>query len=197
MSHLIKLSCTGFSSLSDDKSQQKAYLNFSQAIRRLVNLAYPTVPENVRDTPAKQHFIEALADSEMRIRIKQSRLQNLNDAIRLAVELETFNRAERRVTEGRSYLRTTTADSTAGKVSDKTKDETDMMKLMTDMQKRLSDLQEMSTSLRTKNSDHANLITHQDLIMDVVKLTNRIMVVDVSIDKTLVVVKIIDKTGIE
>jgi hypothetical protein len=31
-----------------------------QAIRRLVNLAYPTVPENVRDTLAKQHFIEAL-----------------------------------------------------------------------------------------------------------------------------------------
>ena len=25
--HLIKLSCTGFNSLSDDKSQQKAYLN--------------------------------------------------------------------------------------------------------------------------------------------------------------------------
>ena len=72
----------------------------------------------------------------MRIRIKQSRSQNLNDAIRLAVELETFNRAERRVTEGRSYLRTTTADSTAGKVSDKTKDQTDMMKLMTDMQKK-------------------------------------------------------------
>ena len=40
-----------------------------QAIRKLVNLAYPTVPENVRDTLAKQHFIEALADSEMRIRI--------------------------------------------------------------------------------------------------------------------------------
>ena len=55
----------------------------------------------------------------------------------------------------------------------------------------------MSTSLRTKNSDHANLIIHQDLIMDVVKLTDRIVVVDVGIDKTLVVVKIIDKTGTE
>ena len=75
----------------------------SQAIRRLVNLAYPTVPENVRDTLAKQHFIEALADSKMRLPIKQSRPQNLNDAIRLPVELETFNRAERRVTEGPSY----------------------------------------------------------------------------------------------
>jgi hypothetical protein len=73
----------------------------------------------------------------MRIRIKQSRPQNLNDAIRLDVELETFNRAERRVTEGRSYLRTTAADSTA----DKTNDQTDIMKLMTVMQKRLSDLQ--------------------------------------------------------
>ena len=122
----------------------------SQAIRRLVNLAYPTVPENVRDTLAKQHFIEALSDSKMRLRIKQSRPQNLNDAIRLAVELETFNRAERRVTEGPSYLRTTAADSTAGKVSDKTKDQTDMMKLMTDMQKRLSDLQRDVNQLKNE-----------------------------------------------
>jgi hypothetical protein len=58
--------------------------------------------------------------------IKQSRPQNLNDAIRLAVELETFDRAERRVAESRSYLHTTAADSTAGKVSDKTKDQTDI-----------------------------------------------------------------------
>ena len=121
-----------------------------QEIRRLVNLAYSTVPENVRDTLAQQHFIEALADSEMRIRIKQSRPQNVNDAIRLAVELETFNRAERRVTEGRSYLRTTAADSTAGKVSDKTKDQTDMMKLITDMQKRLSDLQRDVNQLKNE-----------------------------------------------
>jgi hypothetical protein len=43
----------------------------------------------------------------------------------------------------------------------------------------------MSTSLRTKNSDHANLIIHQDLIMDVVKLTDRIMVVDFVLSDTL------------
>ena len=86
----------------------------------------------------------------MRIRIKQSRPQNLNDAIRLAVELETFNRAERRVTEGLSYLRTTAADSIAGKVSDQTKDQIDMMKLMTDMQKRLSDLQRDVNQLKNE-----------------------------------------------
>ena len=100
------------------------------------------------------------------------------------------------MTEGRSYLRTTAADSTAGQVSDKTKDQTDMMKLMTDMQKR-SDLQRDVNQLKKKNSDHANLIIHQDLIMDLVKLTDRIMVGDVGIDNILVVVKIIDKTGTE
>ena len=55
----------------------------------------------------------------------------------------------------------------------------------------------MSTSLRTNNSDHANLIIHKDLIIDVVKLTDRMMVVVRVMDKTLVVVKIKDKTSTE
>ena len=35
-------------------------------------------------------------DPEMRLKIKQARPVNLNDAIQRAVELEAFNRAERR-----------------------------------------------------------------------------------------------------
>ena len=46
------------------QKQAKSLPELGQAIGRLVTLAYPTVPENVRDTLAKQHFIEALADSE-------------------------------------------------------------------------------------------------------------------------------------
>jgi hypothetical protein len=72
------------------------------------------------------------------------------------------------------------------KVSDKTKDQTDMMKVYDSYAKKTIRFTEMSTSLRTKNSDHANLIIHPDLIMDVVKLTDRIMVVDMGIDKTFV-----------
>ena len=81
-----------------------------QAIRRLVNLAYPTVPSDVRDTLAKQHFIEALVDSDMRIRIKQSRPVNLTDAIRTAVELEAYKKADRQSIEGKSHIRTAKSD---------------------------------------------------------------------------------------
>ncbi|CAC5426549.1 unnamed protein product [Mytilus coruscus] len=43
----------------------------------------------------KEQFLDALVDSEMRLRIKQSRPKGLNDTIRLAVELEAYNKAEK------------------------------------------------------------------------------------------------------
>ncbi|CAC5414114.1 unnamed protein product [Mytilus coruscus] len=77
-----------------------------QDIRRLTNLAYATAPNEVRDTLAKEQFIDSLIDSDMRLRIKQARPTDLNDAIRHAVELEAFNKAEIKRIEGQGFLRT-------------------------------------------------------------------------------------------
>ena len=76
-----------------------------QDLRRLVNLAYPTAPIEVRETLAKEQFIDALKDSEMRLRVQQARPMDLNDAIRHAVVLDAFNSAERRLNETKGYLR--------------------------------------------------------------------------------------------
>lgn len=68
------------------KRRQKLSESISElghAIRRLTELAYASAPGEVRGTLAKDSFIDALTNSEMRIRIKQSRPQNLNEAIRL------------------------------------------------------------------------------------------------------------------
>ncbi|CAG2199229.1 unnamed protein product [Mytilus edulis] len=81
-----------------------------QSVRRLSNLAYPTAPLELRDTLAKEQFIDALVDSEMRLRIKQSRPKGLNDAIRLAVELEAYNTAEGKTLNSMGHLRHTTSD---------------------------------------------------------------------------------------
>ena len=43
----------------------------------------------------------------MRLRVKQARPVSLNDAVRHAVELEAFNRAERKQLEGQGYMRST------------------------------------------------------------------------------------------
>jgi len=58
--------------------------------RRLTNLSYSRAPNDVKETLA----IDALINSEMRLKIKQARPVDLNDAVRHAVELESFYGAE-------------------------------------------------------------------------------------------------------
>ncbi len=82
-----------------------------QDVRRLTNLAYPTAPSDLRETLAKEQFVDALVSSDMRLRIKQARPHDLNDAVRHAVELEAFDRAERKHMEGQGYMRTTSERS--------------------------------------------------------------------------------------
>ena len=65
-----------------------------QDIRRLTNLAYPKAPSDVQETLAKEQFVDALVNSEMRLKIKQARPVDLNDAVRHAVEVEAFYREE-------------------------------------------------------------------------------------------------------
>lgn len=52
-----------------------------QSIQRFAYLAYPSAFVEIRETLAKNQFVDELADSEMRIRIKQSRLGHLKNAI--------------------------------------------------------------------------------------------------------------------
>ena len=78
-----------------------------QDIWRLINLAYPTAPADLRETLAKEQFIDALVSSDMRLRIKQARPTSLNMAVRHAVELEAFNKAERKQMEGQGFMRAT------------------------------------------------------------------------------------------
>lgn len=50
-------------------------------------------------------FTDALFDSDMRIRIKQSRPKTLNDAVSPAVELEAYIKSDRRNQETKEFAR--------------------------------------------------------------------------------------------
>ena len=78
------------------KKASESMAELGQDIRRLTNLAYPKAPSDVRETLAKEQFVDSLVNTEMRLKIKQVRPIDLNDAVRHAVELEAFYRAESR-----------------------------------------------------------------------------------------------------
>ena len=98
-------------------------------------MAYQTAPSDLRETLAKEQFIDALVSSDMRLRIKQARPTSLNMAVRHAVELEAFNKAERKHLEGEGYMRTTNSEGM--KVTEKPDELKELKESMGRMQKTL------------------------------------------------------------
>ena len=90
--------------LRERSKEQRSLPELGQSIRRFTNLAYPTAPYDVRETLSKEYFIDALIDSDIWLRIKQSRPATLNDAIPQAVELEAFVKVEEKNKELKGYI---------------------------------------------------------------------------------------------
>ena len=127
--------------------RQKATESLSelgQDIQRLTNLAYPTAPSDLRETLSKEQFIDALVSSDMRIRVKQAQPVDLNDAIRHAVELEAYNRAEKKHLEAQGFLRATSEKSDDSKSKDTA--QVNFEEKLSHLQKSLAELQ---TSMQT------------------------------------------------
>jgi chromosome segregation ATPase len=145
-----------------------------QAIRRLANLACPTATAEIRETLSKDQFVDALFDSEMRI--KQARPRNLNDAIQLAVELEAYNKAEKRNNE-----RSTTIEHMDGRTALVLEDIcTKLESLQNEMRELKPQRKESSPQARQRDSNqtlgrrsYAIFVGNQDICARTVELTRR------------------------
>ena len=76
-----------------------------QDIRRFTNLTIPTVTVDLKEILTKEQFINAIRDSDMRLRIKQARPTDLNDAVRHPVELHAFQSADKKMQESQGFVR--------------------------------------------------------------------------------------------
>ena len=80
---------------SRTKKREETLPELAQAIRRLTRQAYPNAPSTLRDTLSRDHFIDALPESEVRWRIHQGRPKSLREALTAALEIEAFYVADR------------------------------------------------------------------------------------------------------
>lgn len=62
-------------------------------VERLAYLAYPEAPAEFRTTIACDQFIDALEDTDMQIRVRQSKPTKLRDALANALEYESLRRS--------------------------------------------------------------------------------------------------------
>ena len=83
----------------------------AQAIRRLTRQAYPDAPISLRESIAKDQFIEALTDPELRWKVHQAKATSLTEALDAAVEVEAFFSAEKQRGSGTKILQAVTTQS--------------------------------------------------------------------------------------
>lgn len=117
-------------------------------IRKLVKQAYPTGEHGLLDNLAKEHFIDSLPDADTRWKIHQSRPRNLDESVRVAVELEAFQMAEQH-RSGKKAVRlvkaenNTNTDDMENNIAYQQADTTlnDLPKILENMSKQLERLQ--------------------------------------------------------
>jgi len=76
------------------RQRNESLPELAQALRRMARQAYPEAPADLRETLARDYFVDSLGDADTRWKVKQSRPRTLNEAVDIAVELEAFQLAE-------------------------------------------------------------------------------------------------------
>ena len=69
--------------------------SLARDVERLVALAYPTAVQELRDSLACDHFVDALNDADLQIAVRQGRPGSLQEALAHAVEIDAIRRSVR------------------------------------------------------------------------------------------------------
>lgn len=87
------------------RGPEESLPELGQKVRRLVGQSYPSVNNEVWQMLAKEHFLDALTDKEMRLYIQQNRPKTLDEAVQISIEIEASQKAEKQRPAVRKYLR--------------------------------------------------------------------------------------------
>ncbi|XP_033739054.1 uncharacterized protein LOC117326415 [Pecten maximus] len=94
------------------RAKEESIPELAQSIRRLTRRAYPTADSKLVGTLALENFIESIPDADIRLRLKESRPRDINEAEIQAVRLETHRLADKQRSRPTRTVCSTTADST-------------------------------------------------------------------------------------
>ena len=76
--------------------------DLASSLRRLVSRAYPAAVPDLQDSLAKDQFIDAAEDREIRMKLRESGPKTLDEAVSRALHIEAMYEAELRRGKGRS-----------------------------------------------------------------------------------------------
>ena len=75
------------------KRREESLPELAENVETLARKAYPDASTELQDVLARDHYIDALYEEDLRLRIRQARPQSLQVALETALELESFQLA--------------------------------------------------------------------------------------------------------
>ena len=84
------------------REREEKLPDLASSLRRLVSRAYPEAVPDLQDSLAKDQFIDALEDREIRMKLRESGPKTLDEAVSRALQIEAMYEAESRRGKGRS-----------------------------------------------------------------------------------------------
>ena len=119
------------------RKNNKSFSELTHDISKLVRKAYLELTPKMRDTIAKDTFIEALSDRELELAVFQGNTKSLKDAVKVAIEYEAFSSTTQRKSLGSVH-------ECVSQTSDDSSDSSD--------QNRITELEKQMETLRVANS---------------------------------------------
>ena len=77
------------------RKKEKGLTELAEDVEKLIRLTYPDADPAMMELLGIDHFIDALHEEEMRLKVRQSRPKTLREAVQTALELESFHLASR------------------------------------------------------------------------------------------------------
>ena len=77
------------------RHRDESLAELAEDVEHLVRLAYPEAAESMVEVLAKDQFVDALPDEDMRLHIRQNKPATLRDALGTALELESYQLASK------------------------------------------------------------------------------------------------------
>lgn len=116
-------------------------------VRRLVTLAYPAPASETTELIARDAFLDAMADSELSLKVREREPKSLDETFRTAVRLETYKRSLRDLSsdegprrDSRRQVRATKQEDTIAELAAQMKD---MMEAHTALAAQVKDFMEV------------------------------------------------------
>ncbi len=132
---------------SRTRRREESLQELLEDIERLVRLAYPDATPAMLQVLAKDQFIDALPDEEMRLRVRQLRPESPHQALQTALEIESYQLSSKQRSK---YAREATVESCS--VQSQRLDLTSSSEVLQKLQEVLEALQHSTVELCRRRS---------------------------------------------